>query len=238
MILTAKVDASAAIAGLNELEKQHLPFALAKTLTLCAKAGQARVQEGLGGKFTLRNTFTMRGIRIKPALKVARRQIADVHTATENRKTGIDYMVKQETGGEKVPHGGSMHIAVPTRFLRMLAGGPSAIIPQELRPRALLGAVAGRYSGTTSKGQIALRPQRITKGYEFWKEEIDGHLAIWGRQVDSREIKPMYWLVPEVKMRDAFHMHADVQKAVDESFPGIWEETWRKMHLKGLRIKS
>lgn len=237
MILTAKVDATAAIAGLNELEKEHLPFALAKTLTLCAKAGQAKVREGLGEKFTLRNTFTVRGIRAKPATKSSAVMIADVHTATENRKTGSDYMGMQQTGGEKIPHQGRMHLTVPTRFLRMLAGGPSAIIPAELRPRALLGASGGRYAATR-KGQIALRPQRITKGYEFWKEEINGHLAIWGRQVNAREIKPMYWLVPDADLKPKLHMETDVQRAVDEAFPGIWEETWKKMRIQGLRIKS
>ena len=72
--------------GLHELEKQHLPFALAATLTSLAKGGQGKVKGSVRDKFKLRNNFTKQGIRFKPAEKKSARIEADVHTYLENRQ--------------------------------------------------------------------------------------------------------------------------------------------------------
>jgi hypothetical protein len=236
MQLRVTVDASEAVAGLDDLQKSQIPFALAKTLTGCAKAGQAKVQEGLGGKFTLRNNFTRQGIRIKPASKNGAVIEADVHTDTANRSTGApDYLLPQEDGGEKVPHRGHEYLAVPTRYLRQMAPGA---IPAELRPKNLLGAVGGRYAAITrKKGQIALRNQRIVRGFIFFVQDLkDGHKAIMGRYMTDQTAYPFYLLIPSANLKPRLEMQQDVETAARAAFPELWADTWRSIMARGLRI--
>jgi len=247
MELRATVDVSEAVAGLDDLQKRQIPFALAKTLTGCAKVGQAKVQEGLAGKFTLRNDFTLRSIRIKPAEKKAAVIEADVHTSAISMGGGSggwlkhelapDYLLPQEEGGEKVPHAGHEYLAVPTRYLRALAPG---IIPTELRPGNLLGAVAGRYTVIERRTkQIQLNRQKIVKGLVFFIQEIgDGHKAIMGRSVTSRIACPFYLLIPEARIKPRLEMERDVDEAVQAAFPELWAENWRQIMARGLRIQG
>jgi hypothetical protein len=240
MQLKATVDVSEAVAGLDDLQKRQIPFALAKTLTGCAKAAQTVVQQNLSGKFTLRNDFTKQGIRIKPADKSPASGVieADVHTDTANRATGApDYLLPQEDGGEKVPHGGRQYLAVPTRYLRQMAPGA---IPTELRPRNLLGAVGGRYTATTrKKGQIALRNQKVVRGFIFFLADLqDGHKAIMGRYFTEQDAYPFYLLIPDAKIKPRLEMQKDVEKAAQAAFPGLWAEAWKGIMARGLRITS
>ena len=232
------VDMSEAVAGLADLQKRQIPFAMARTLTGCAKAGQGKVQESLGGKFTLRNNFTRQGIRIKPAEKNGAVIEADVHTDTANRKTGApDYLLPQEDGGEKIPHEGHEYLAVPTRYLRQMAPGA---IPEELRPRSLLGAVGGRYTAITrKKGQIALRNQKQVRGFVFFLQDIsDGHKAIMGRYWTDRDAYPFYLLIPDAHIKPKLDMQRDVERAAQAAFPELWAETWRSIMAKGLKIQG
>lgn len=235
MSISVHVDVSEAVKGIHELERKHIPFALAATLTNLAKGSQAKVKAGLGSKFKLRNSFTEQGIRITPAKKNAETIQADVHTDTANRKTGApDYMGRQEEGGDKVPHEGRMHIAVPTKYLRQMIGdGP---IPAEMRPRALLGAVGGRYTGHTRKGQIALRNQVRVRGMVFFLLESKGKSLIMGRYWTEKEAYPFYVLVPEVHVRERLHMEKDVESYCVEHFEQAWQEQWERMRAKGLRL--
>lgn len=236
MAIRVGVDVSGAVSGLNDLQKRQIPFALAKTLTACAKIGQEAEQASLGSKFHLRNTFTRQGIRIKPASKNGERIEADVHTDTANRSTGApDYLVAQQEGGEKVPHGGRQYLAVPTKYLRQMCPGP---IPQELRPRNLLGAVGARYTAITRKrGQIALRNQRIVQGFVFFLQDIkDGHKAIMGRYWTDQDAYPFYILIPDATIKARLGMDQIVRDAVVAAFPEQWQETWRGIMAKGLRV--
>ena len=236
MEIRTTIDVSEAVAGLNDLQKKSLPFALAQTLTGCVKAGQTAVQESLGEKFTLRNNFTRQGIRIKPAEKNAQRIEADVHTDTENRSTGApDYLAPQEEGGEKVPHAGREFLAVPTRYLRQMCPGA---IPTELRPRNLLGAVGGRYTAITrGKKQIALRNQRIVQGFVFFIQDLrEGHKAIMGRYFTDRDAYPFYLLIPSALIKPRLDMQQTVELAVQRAFPEKWQENWRKIMARGLRV--
>lgn len=238
MQLKAAVDVSQAVAGLNDLQKTQIPFALAKTLTGCAKVGQIKVQESLGGKFTLRSpAFMKRGIRIKPAEKNGAVIEADVHTDFASHTSAApDFMIPQEEGGEKVPHGGRQFLAVPTRYLRQMAPG---IIPAELRPKALLGAVGGRYAVVTrQKGQIALRNQQRVRGFDFFLQDLrSGRKAIMGRYFTDRDAYPFYLLIPDAHIKPRLEMQHEVEQAARAAFPELWAETWRSIMGKGLKIK-
>ena len=237
MSIRVSIDVTGAVEGIHELEKQHLPFALASTLTALAKGAQGAVQGTLANKFILRNEFTKQGIRFKPAEKKSARIEADVHTDTANRKTSApDYLEKQEDGSNRVPFGGHMHIAVPTKYLRqMVNDGP---IPAELRPKALLTAVAGRYTGRTRGGQIALRNQVRVRGMVFFLQTSkSGTPMIMGRYWTEHEAFPIYILTRNVRTRPKLDMAKTVESYVNANFERAWDEQWKAMRLKGLRLK-
>ena len=236
-----KADISEVVAGLHDFEQTQLPFAIARTLTALAKDSQAAVQENVKRSFTLRNTWTEKGIRIVPAKKTggaADGQItATVYTDTANRVTGApDYLGRQETGGEKVPFGGHQYIAVPTKYLRQMCPGP---IPAELRPRNLLGATGGRYTTFNRKtGGIVLKNQVRVRGFEFFLQKIkDGHMAILGRYMTDRDAYPFYLLITEAHVRKSgLLMEETVRRVVDENFQQRWQAAWRDIRLRGIKI--
>lgn len=237
MAIQVNIDTKDAIAGLNDLQKQHLPFALAKSITASAQGAQQAVKNSLFTKFQLRNSFTQQGIRLKPADKNTYPIAATVYTDTANRATGApDYLVMQEEGGEKVPHGGRQYLAIPTKYLRQMAPG---VIPAELRPRNLLGAVGGRYTAINRRTKgVALRNQRIVEGFVFFIQNIrNGRKAIMGRYFTEREAYPFYLLIPEGDVKPKLQMEAIVSTVVTEIFPAIWSRVWKEIMVRGLRIK-
>jgi hypothetical protein len=235
---TVTIDTTKYVAGVRELAEKQLPFVMAKTLTDVVKDGQAEVQRNVDRAFKLRNDWTRKGIRIKPADKKGNsgRIEADVHTDTENRTTGApDYLGRQEDGGEKVPYGGRHYIAVPTKYLRQMAPG---IIPAELRPKALLGAVGGRYTARSRKGQLALRNQVRVRGFVFFLQRIkDGNMAILGRYMTDRDAYPFYLLISSANVKkSALDMEATVERIANDRFPRHWEENWRTVFANGVRL--
>jgi hypothetical protein len=236
MSLRVSVDITEAVAGLHELEHQHLPYAVAATLTTLAKGAQGKVREGLQNKFKLRNEFTKQGIRIKPAEKNSSRIEADVHTDTANRTTGApDYLGKQEDGGERVAIGGRSHIAIPTRYLREMIG--ERPIPAELRPKALLTAVNGRYTARTRKGQLAIKNQTRVNGMVFFLAPDETNPKwIMGRYWTDRDAFPFYTLATSVTTRPRLEMDKDVETYVMQNFGNAWREQWEKMRARGLKF--
>lgn len=238
MPFTVAVDTSRFVANVRDFEKKQLPFVMAKTLTNTVQDAQAEVKRQAQSAFKLRNTWTTQGIRIKPAQKQGNngRIEADVHTDTANRKTGApDYLGRQEDGGERVPYGGHQFIAVPTDTFRQRFPG---VIPAELRPKNLLGAVAGRYAGKTRKGQIALRNQRIVRGYVFFVQTTKGgKRAIMGRPSAGKEAFPFYWLITRAHIKkSALEMRDTVEKVANERFERNWDNNWRQIYASGLKI--
>lgn len=235
MPLHVKIDATELVSELHEIQKESLPFALASALTGTVQDAQKEVQRSLGSKFTLRNRFTEQGIRFKPADKNKFPIEADVHTDTANRKTGApDYLGMQEDGGEKIPFGGHRHIAIPTKYLRRMCPG---VIPAELRPKALLTAVNGRYATRTRKGQIALRDQKQVNGFVFFLQTLtSGEPAIMGRYWTEREAFPFYILVPEVHIKPRLQMERDVDRTIQERFERQWDIVWDRIMQQGLKL--
>jgi hypothetical protein len=235
---SVKVDISGFVTGRRSFEEKQLPFIVAKTLTDTAKDAQAAVQGNVRRAFKLRNNWTTQGIRIKPANKNGRNGNieADVHTDTANRKTGApDYLGRQEDGGTKVPYGNHEYLAVPTKYLHQMAPG---VIPAELRPRALLGAVGGRFTATNRKGQIALRNQKVVRGFVFFIQKMHGgDLAIMGRPFHERYAYPYYLLIHSAHVRRSqMDLGKTVEKIAEERFARHWDRNWQAVYANGLRI--
>jgi hypothetical protein len=111
--------------NMEDAARRHVPFAIARALTMTAKDAQVDVREELPRRFTIRNNWVPNGIRIKPATK----------TAPEAIVGSLEpFMARQETGGRKKPRSSS-RIAVPVNARR----NKRAIIPKGQRPGALKG---------------------------------------------------------------------------------------------------
>lgn len=235
------LDITQAVSGLSELEKKHLPFATAATLTSSAKGAQQAVQStvapGATKPFTIRNNWTRQNIRVKAADKNTWPMHAVITADTSSGKAP-DYLSLQSSGGEKVPHNGNVHIAVPSEYLIAMVGKTN-VIPSELRARNLLGAVGGRYVVTRragrNKGQLALVNQKRVRGFEFFTQTVHGEDAILGRYFTDRQAYVFYWLVPEVRVRAAFPFETLCRNAVNASWRGIWEKVWSSIRIRGLR---
>jgi hypothetical protein len=112
----------------DDLVNKQLPFATARALTLTAQDAQTAIRAAMPSKFTIRNTWSQRGIIVKPADK-------NVIPARSAVMVGDmwNYLFMQESGGEKTPTS-SQHIAVPED----IRSSPSQILRSQLRPKALL----------------------------------------------------------------------------------------------------
>ncbi len=224
---------SGAVAGLDTLQHQSLPFALAKTLTGCAMAGQRKVRANLGDKFDLRNTFTARSIRIKPADKAGVGGVIQAEVRTHTDTPGHpDYLVPQEEGGEKVPWGGHRYIAIPTRYLRRIGG---RIPGPELRIGSIMANIGNVYEN--DRRVRGLDHARGTgHAMVFFIQDINGKKYVFGRYYKMRQAMPLYLLTPEAHIKPILQMEKDVDEAVKAAFPALWQENWRKIMASGLKI--
>jgi hypothetical protein len=223
-LITLKCDVDGPLKGIIGLKADQLPFTIARALTMTAQDAQMESQQLAVNVFKLRNDWTIRNIKITPATKT--KLVAEVYTDTSNRSTGApDYLPPQEDGAEKVPHNGHAHLAIPTRYLWALAG--SKVIPTELRPKNLLGAGGnGRFLTSRRQGrerQLVLKNQVLVRGWVFWEstQPWRGKEWIFGRNanVKTREVFPMYELVPEAEIKPRFPMEQAVQARVEKAFP-------------------
>lgn len=149
----------------GDLARKQLPFATAVALTRLAQDAQTRVRDGMASKFKLHGNRLVRGVQIKRAEK---RDWPDVRAVVGDRD---EFMVLQETGGERrAEKGGGSHVAIPTKLVtsrRTSAGRP----PKALKPKALLAnkrAHARRIAGEaivarlTGKKSATGRPEQLT----------------------------------------------------------------------------
>lgn len=214
-LFTAKVDVDGPLRGMESLRKDQIPFTIARALTMTAQAGQAAARGLEQRVFKLRNDWTVRNTKIAAATKQT--LTAQVFTDTENRSTGAkDYLKDQQSGGERVPIGGRQHRAVPTKYLRRMAPG---IIPDELRPRALLQYAQLGGKRVTRRGGLRGQSGAIRGMIFFLATTHSGTLCIMGRYLTDREAYPMYLLIPDAHLRPIFPMEPTVVSVAQAAFP-------------------
>jgi hypothetical protein len=125
------VNAKDVIAGLQDIQKDQIPFVLAKSLTKVAQLAQKKIQGGLSKRFHLRRQdWEEKGVVITPAQK----KDASPEARVEDRH---DYMIRQETGDNKTPTSGT-HLAVPISGGAVMAADRSTIIRATKRARQLI----------------------------------------------------------------------------------------------------
>jgi len=121
------IDTRATIAALDALARKQAPFATALALTKTAQAAQAEVKRTLPQRFTIRNNFVEKGIRVEAARK---RDWPRPRAAVYSKDR---FMALQETGGVKTgKSGGSVGVPVTVRRT------PKQTLPPSRWPKALL----------------------------------------------------------------------------------------------------
>lgn len=108
--------------ALTDLQRKQLPFATALAITTTLKDAQTDLRDELPDRFTIRNNFLEKGIRIRPATK--RRLEGSVFTVDEILRLQIE-------GGTK---GGRGHRLALPRSVKTNARG---IVTRANRPRNL-----------------------------------------------------------------------------------------------------
>jgi|GEM_PF-4292261 len=254
MPITVKLDVSKAVEAARTLKRQ-VPFILAKTLTDTAKQAQAATKTSLTTKsaFTLRNTWTESSIRAKPASKDSPngRIEADVHTDFSRRSDATDYLALQEDNYVKMA--AHAYLCIPTDALYALCGGRRSIIPDSLKPRALLNfsdkqfsyeVTKGRNKGTrrsagkgpSVRGWVFFNSYPVRGGREFLHTK-SGARGIWGRRANDQKAFLMYVMVRQTKStRGRFHMEQVVRETAESSWQANWDKNWADMFARGIRF--
>jgi hypothetical protein len=133
------IDTTETIRYLTKIERDQLPYVLAKTVTDVAKGAQAEIQKAMPRRFNIRNPWAIKGVRIEPGKKADVKRTGQAEAAV----THIDpFMEKQETGAQRAIRsqgratGGNKRQAVPVddTGLRTASGA----IKKAKRPGALL----------------------------------------------------------------------------------------------------
>lgn len=195
------VDDKAFRKGLSDLQRTQFPFAFAKTLTDCAKAGQTVVRAQTKKVFRLHSEYIPNQIRITPAKKGLAPE-AEVRTTKD-----IEFMTIQETGGTKKPKGAAL--AIPSfpaqRSIPDLRTNSGAIRKKYL-PRSLI-----------EKERNKRRPMKLIH---------DGFLWLFRKALGA--ILPMFKFASSVKIRPRWKFAPTVRREVEKVAPKLFAENMNK----------
>ncbi|MBF0097164.1 MAG: hypothetical protein HQM04_10665 [Magnetococcales bacterium] len=176
------------------MEKQ-IRFAAAKALTQTAQDAQEEIRRQLPERFTIRTGWVAKGIRIVPA------------TPNKLESTVVvkdEFMIQQETGGEKTsPFGDSLGVPVGARPT------PTAVTRPSRFPAALL-----------TKPGYFIAP--ITHGSKT--------MALWKRTGRGRRTRLtlMYVFARQVRLRPRFGFRETVRNVALSRFPQRFREAIRQ----------
>lgn len=172
--LNAQVDSELAkIAG------RHAPFAASLALNRSATGARDIVRENLPKRFRLRNNWTRGGIQARTSTKAN----------LTARVLAPEYMLIQETGGERKPRAGR------TLYAPVEDAGSSRVIPKDRRPRALL----------ADKAFIIGMP--------------GGDAGVFLRYGKKRgQIRLLWWMTDKQDYEDRFEFERDVSDYVQDRF--------------------
>lgn len=178
---------------------RQLPFATALALTRTAQDVQAEIRRQLPQRFTLRNSWVEKGIRIERATK------SKLEARVYSRD---DFMRLQETGGTKTPRAGRS-LAIPED----VRSSPTQVVRANRRPEALRGTrgvfratihgLDGLWQRTTTR--------KGTRTHGFTRE---------------RTLKLLFVFKGSVPVRPRFGFFDTGQKTAAERWGANFEAAW------------
>lgn len=145
MASLVSVDPKPLLKQLDRLTRDHVPFAMSKALTMTAKDGQETLKKMLPTKFTIRNNWTAKGIRITPARK------ADGLRNMASEVGSKDWFMADQMGKDQnTRHPKAKFLFVPKRA----RPSKTANIPKRNKPRQLFDRVSTIVSKSKFGGGI------------------------------------------------------------------------------------
>jgi hypothetical protein len=172
--LTAQIDSRIA-----EFAGSQAPFIASLALNRTAVGARDLVRENLPKRFRLRNNWTRGGIQTRTSTKA--NLVAHV--------LAPDYMLIQETGGERQPATAKL-LAAPSEAMQS-----DRVTPKSKRPRALLA------------------------GKGFMIDMGGGKAGVFTRHGKKRgQIRLMYWLSDTQQYEERFEFERDVSAYVQGRF--------------------
>jgi hypothetical protein len=224
-LATVQIDIKPTMAALSALEKEQVPFVLAKTLTDVALGSQQTIREGMPKRFHIRSKWEISGVRIEPAKKI------DIKTYgyAESVVKHIDpYMALQETGGSKDPKK-TRALAIPEKkFEQTGIRGSSGAIKRKFLPAQLLKDYKGqawykqRHPGRKHGKRRKPKPFIIEK---------NGRVFVAIRGAESRyPIEYLYVFAAHAHIKPRF----DFQKTVEQYVAGNFEKKFSENMLAAL----
>lgn len=215
----------------GDFARKQLPFATAVSLTHLARESQERVQVEMTGRFKLHGTRLQQGVRIKPADK---RDWPNLRAIVGDKD---EFMVRQETGGEKRAQKGASQVAIPVAMVAKLKG-PTGRPPRRLVPKVIMNQ-SGIYERPGDA--IVASPRRAEK---LLGNERKAALRLWFVRSSVR-IKPRFkfreTVVDEAQHRYAAIFERNLTAAVKSARARnvkMASETARALWLKALRSVS
>lgn len=182
----------------------QLPFATSLAVNWTALDFQREQRERMHDVFTIRRKrFAERSVKIKP---FATKEEPQARVSIDSPGGRSDIFAKFETDTSKGPFRGNS-IAVPTEHVKRTQAG---VIRKNWRPRQLLEGATQHGAGRVfrSKGNV-FRGKRA-----FLIRKPGGRGTIFMRE--GGEIKPLYQLVPRVRIDPDLEFVGTAEKTVDK----------------------
>lgn len=241
-------DVSQVVRGLDRLQREQIPFAMALALTQTAKDVQAAEQKEMRDVFDRPTPYTLRSLFLRPATK--QRLEAQVFFKDESGTTGkgtpaTKYLLPQVFGGlrnqkrferalqrsAKLPPGHDQEIyAVPGEGARLdsfgnLSRGQIVQILSDLR---LLEQVAGAKQNRLTRAEVAARRAGGDKRVRYKRAKYfigapgDGRLplGVWEyiRSAFGRGIRPVLIFVSRPQYEPRFDFFDVGRRVADKEF--------------------
>lgn len=211
--LTINVGTNASDVGraFERIVGRHLPYVTTRTLTELAKRGQEQVRAELPERFSIRNTWVSRGIRMEPAQKRAWPHVFSVIGTRD------DFMVQHQTGEDKRPRR-SDALAIPN----VAEGG---------RPGVIV-----RRSGRIPK---RLKPRTLLRGRKAFLQRVKGNWVILQRTTKKRyPVRFLYGMRDSALIKEAWEIDDTVRAVVAKRYQHIfWNFANDAMKPEALRLR-
>jgi hypothetical protein len=220
-LATVRIDIKPTIAALSALEKEQVPFVVAKTLTDVALGSQRVIREGMPNRFNIRSRYEIVGVRIEPAKKI---DIKNYGLAEAVVKHIDPCMALHETGGEKIPKT-ARAIAIPEKkFEQTGIRGSSGAIKRKYRPAQLLRDFnQQRHHGRKRGKHGKPKPFIVAK---------NGRVFVAIRSTASRyPLDYLYVFAARAHIKPRF----DFQKTVEQYVAGNFEKKFAENMLAALK---
>lgn len=157
MILRIDFDSHRFKTWLSDLEKKQIPYAISGALNGVAFRAQRAIRANLKKKYTLRNKYTEKSIRVEKAKKNNLQSIVG---------TEADYLLEHETGGI-FKNKKSRNYSVPQQVRRTKRG----IVSKSKYPSRLKSKNIRLTNAKNRKGKILLQFQKGKKPIVLWAFE-------------------------------------------------------------------